>query len=381
MKQTHCTIYGSEDFFQHKFYCSYRYPCPDQCMCTKNYYGYNKVDCRGSNHHHIPTQFPATTTILDLSDIRIETIRENQFASCPLVEKLVLNNAFISHIEAGAFLGLYNLHEVQLNGNDLSSLDLDATFGDTPLESLSIGHNPWDCSCEAGLQFINSAKWIHVISDLDNVTCVNHSHSNNITAIIDLNARYEHCASEWRKSDARIIGLSVSFVGLLLLGLVASLCLRFRKLLHVCIYYKCGVRLGSERDDNIRKPYDAFVSFSQHDMDFVRNELIPQLESPEMPYRLCVHHKDWPVGHSISNTIAESVKHSHRTILLLSDNFMRSEWCNYEFQTAHNQVLKKRDRCLIIVLLQNVLPENMDEDMLLYTQTYTYIKRSDSWFW
>ena len=145
--------------------------------------------------------------------------------------------------------------------------------------------------------------------------------------------------------------------------------------------FKCGVRLGSKRDDDKKRPYDAFVSFSQHDMDFVRHELIPQLETPDMPYRLCVHHRDWPVGHSISNTIANSVKHSHRTILLLSDNFMKSEWCNYEFQAAHNKVLKNRDCHLIVVLLQDKLPENMDEDMLLYTQTYTYLKRSDPWFW
>ena len=114
---------------------------------------------------------------------------------------------------------------------------------------MSIGHNPWNCTCEGGLQFKNSVKWIPVVSDLGNVTCVNDSQSNNITTI-DLYARFENCGPEWRKSvvvnqsdevnNALIIGLSVSLVALLLLGLVGYLCQRFKKFLRVWIYLSVG---------------------------------------------------------------------------------------------------------------------------------------------
>ena len=209
--------------------------------------------------------------------------------------------------------------------------------------------------------------------------------------MVDISTRFEHCLSEWQlpvivyqtddADDSLIVALSVSLAVFFLLAVLVSLCYYFRKYSRVLLYSRCGLRLKSVETDNVERTYDAFISFSQHDFDFVRHELMPHLESTELPYRLCVHYRDWPVGESISLSIAESVEHSHRTILLLFDNFMTSEWCSYEFQAAHTHALRKRMRHLIIVLLQDELPENMDADMLLYTRTHTYLKISDPLFW
>ena len=404
LKQEGCSLYIREELhaasaaFIHIYNCVYEYDClescpcctnpgececrdycPDQCTCTQNLQDYNKVDCRSDSRLDIPTKFPATTRILDLSGRNVSVIEEHQFASCPQLEELILSNASVRSIKQNAFHGLNKLHKILLDHNDLASLDLDVAFDSLPLTSLSLAQNPWNCSCEAGLSFDSMDKWSFMNdAESDNVTCIEDTKAN-------LSTRFKHCFLQTRERDylhdnTLTVALSVSLGAVLFVVLLIFVGLYFRRYIKVWLYYRCGLHLKSMKTD-IAGKFDAFISFNQHDMEFVRGELIPRLESPELPYRLCIHHRDWIAGGSITNTIAESVENSRRTILLLSDNFMRSQYCNYEFQAAHHRALEVRRPYLIIVLLEDKLPEGMDQDMLLYTKTHTYLKRSDPLFW
>ena len=53
----------------------------------------------------------------------------------------------------------------------------------------------------------------------------------------------------------------------------------------------------SPMESEEERQYDAFISFSHKDEDFVTRELIPQLGKPGengLPeYRLCLHFRDW----------------------------------------------------------------------------------------
>lgn len=52
------------------------------------------------------------------------------------------------------------------------------------------------------------------------------------------------------------------------------------------------------------RQYDAFVSYSHLDEDFVSHVLVPRLEqTTHRRYRLCVHYRDFPVGAAIADTI------------------------------------------------------------------------------
>ena len=77
----------------------------------------------------------------------------------------------------------------------------------------------------------------------------------------------------------------------------------------------------------------------------------------------------------------EAVQSSRRMILVLSQNYLKSEWCMLEFCAAHNKVLNDRTHYLILVLFDDVKVSQLEEDMQLYIRTNTYLGKSNQWFY
>ena len=421
--------------------CSCRYNCPQQCSCIHDVSDtFNSVKCQGNKSQNMPNAYHPSLKILDVTGRNITQLRRQHLINSRLLEKISLKNNSIQTIEAFAFVDLKHLRHLDLSFNEISNLEpaifkglsvlqflylntnlLSHVAGGTFAElialkslhlennmlhslnlQLILGHyarpdiylsdNPWECSCLVGAMFKNQlSRTTYSIKDIDSIFCENIDvilkAGQNVTSLAKvhvLDVDYEPCHALALNAFKYQLGIELgigSGLAIVCVVVVVSLIMHYRKLLQVLIYAKCGWRLNVVKTDSSRKTYDAFVSFSQKDGDFVFQELMPKLESQEGFYRLCVHHRDWLVGESISNSIIESVEDSHRTILILSDNFMKSEWCNYEFQAAHHRVLKDKNCHLIIVLLQDEPPEDLDKDMQRYISTYTYLKRNDPWFW
>jgi protein toll len=56
--------------------------------------------------------------------------------------------------------------------------------------------------------------------------------------------------------------------------------------------------VSKNEEEEEERDYDAFISYSHLDEDFVINELVPQLERPtsgQPDFRLCLHYRDWYV--------------------------------------------------------------------------------------
>ena len=103
-------------------------------------------------------------------------------------------------------------------------------------------------------------------------------------------------------------------------------------------------------DEN--KPFDAFISYSHHDANFVEEILLPGLESDpkEVQYKCLIHTRDWKVGFPISEQIIESVDCSRRTIIVHSVDYIQSEWTRLEFQTAHKKSMEENTQVKIIFI-------------------------------
>ncbi|KAJ8915045.1 hypothetical protein NQ315_016020 [Exocentrus adspersus] len=81
--------------------------------------------------------------------------------------------------------------------------------------------------------------------------------------------------------------------------------------------------------------YDAFVSYSNEDRNFVVR-LVSILENCEPFIKLCVYDRDFQVGAMISESVLESVAKSRKTLLIISNNYAKSQWCRWKSQIAEH---------------------------------------------
>ncbi|NXU15982.1 TLR22 protein, partial [Pardalotus punctatus] len=100
--------------------------------------------------------------------------------------------------------------------------------------------------------------------------------------------------------------------------------------------------------------YDAFVSYSENDSDWVENMMVRQLEQACPPFRLCLHKRDFVPGKWIVDNIIDSIEKSHKTLFVLSEHFVQSEWCKYELDFSHFRLFDENNDAAILVLLEPI---------------------------
>ena len=83
------------------------------------------------------------------------------------------------------------------------------------------------------------------------------------------------------------------------------------------------------------------------------------------------------VGEAISDQIVGSVNNSRKTLILLSNDYVRSEWTKLEFKTATS--LSRRVVVVMMEKLDNI--HNLDQEFRLYLKLNKSIDANDKKFW
>ena len=407
--------------------------CHSNCTCYRWHYigDINIVNCLNAGLTSVPVNISDSCNILDLSGNDLQLLRPGNFDGLSQLVELYLSSCSIIEINVGTFKGLSNLRKIDLSKNNISRMNLGIfkglnrivflnlslngiTFvkGHTfeslnilknldlsrnklkvlsvsdidrisALKYLRLSNNPWSCDCTFLENFMVFATK-NSVQDKNNITCLSMNKTeHHITQIFMKDfCPYMPEAAPTKNTTAVTVG---SCVGVFVFTVISLIVLfKKRKLLKVYCFVHFGRLFGCLRNNEQDRQYDAFVSFSGWDDAFIIRELMPRLEGPRPGqhwYRLCVHFRDFPVCASIAETILDVVDNSRRVIMVISDNFLRSEWCHFEFQASHYQLLREKQYRIIMVLLHDINTDLLDNLLRMFLSTRTYVKYGDPLFW
>uniref|UniRef100_A0A182SQG3 TIR domain-containing protein n=1 Tax=Anopheles maculatus TaxID=74869 RepID=A0A182SQG3_9DIPT len=370
--------------------------------------------------------------ILQLDHNLLTALNGFEFEGLDSLKELFLQYNRITQIANHTFDHLHGLKILRLDHNRI--VEFNVWHLPKQLNDIRLAFNPWSCECDYVTRFQEYLKTYDFVRDRHKIRCASYV-SSNATAGVHSNGTASSAIASFGE-DALPDGITTTtgdflvyydnsstlctgaiplenvingnltsrktilspqpiegYIPLLVTGLfgfslviILTLVLFvFRQEMRVWFHSKFGVRLfyrNADIDKNERdKLFDAFISYSSKDEAFVAEELAPMLENEDPSYKLCLHYRDFPVGAYIADNILQAVESSRRTIMVLSENFIKSEWCRFEFKSAHHQVLRDRRRRLIVILLGEVPQKDLDPDIRLYLKTNTYLQWGDKLFW
>ncbi|XP_067142829.1 protein toll-like [Centruroides vittatus] len=354
------------------FTCQIKNDCPAYCSCYMKYDSSVVVNCSNSHLIALPSPLPFNSSIVYLDNNNIVHLDLNNSQWENVSEIYISNNKLktIANVKMAKNLKLLNLQN-----NSLTTFDniTESNY------SLYLGNNPWICDCST-LLFKN---WLNdnyqKIHDINNITC-NFLELGNISITKISPNRFCNIY----QMQKIIIVLCLCFLLIFLLIMISTFYYQYRQIIIAYMYihfntiFHC---LYNENELEEDKLYDAFISYSSADQDIVAC-MIEELENTSPYYKLCIQDRDWLAGNFINCNIISSVKNSKKTILILSEDSLKSLWCQTEFRVAYHQTLEdKIDRLIIVIRGQCPMNKCLDKDLKFFLSTKTYLKWGEKWFW
>uniref|UniRef100_A0A7G3AVI1 Putative toll-like receptor 13 n=1 Tax=Lutzomyia longipalpis TaxID=7200 RepID=A0A7G3AVI1_LUTLO len=130
------------------------------------------------------------------------------------------------------------------------------------------------------------------------------------------------------------------------------------------------VRQGASDDAFM---YDVFVSFCDENRPWVLEELLPNIEA-RREISVCMHERDFQVGVSILENIISCMDRSRCLLLVISQSFLLSQWCQFEMHLAQHRLLETCREQLVLILLEDVPKRKRPKTLQFLMRTKTYIR-------
>lgn len=290
---------------------------------------------------------PVSLRILDVSDNALIMFN----IELPFLTELYISGNKLSRLPEG---GLYpKLAFLSIQNNDLQTLSRNSLNDYNDLQILEAGANTYVCSCDF-VAFMTSDLTYHRVTigdELKSYIC-NSPDAMRGKSVLHTRLSVFECHTA--------LAFSLLCSGILAVFLlVACLCHKYSVVWYMRMTWAW---LRAKRKPKLKKgalEYDAFVSFSEMDSGWVEAHLVPEMEQTEPPLRLCLHKRDFIAGGWIMDNIMDAIEKSHRTLFVLSQHFVRSEWCKYELNYTHFRLFDQNDDTVVLILLEPIDKETI----------------------
>ncbi|CAG2204859.1 unnamed protein product [Mytilus edulis] len=333
-----------------------------------NLLGYSNI----FHHNSSASIFENQTNLmfLNMSSNRISTLFQNFLYMASKLKTVLLDhnlltdwNISIHHMEYLMFIDISWNQILYLSGDGMNLLEKAFHLNIT----IDMAHNPFECSCDSMIFLKWLAMHRQYFKGFGNYSCIYLRKSINI---FEANLHL-------KKDCYSYVGVIVSVtIGIIVfLGTICSMIIyRYRWKLRYWYYILKG-EYGIDHDKTDGNfQFDAFVSYSEHDRWFPKDYMIDFLEK-QKGLRLCIHHRDFIAGSAVAENITNAIHNSRKFVCILTNNFLESKWCMYEFNIALEDIVVSRQgkNSIIIVQLLRTDIRNIPREMRYIMNDDTYL--------
>lgn len=328
---------------------------------------------------------------LGLERNKIMTIAPTDFAPLVRLESIDISENKLVPWQDRIFTKNFKLKTVILNTNGFTLLNKAMLDDFSNLTELELEMNPFSCDCES---YYNFDEWFR--HKPQNVM-INSSNVKGQCAFPEPVHNYS-ILEYFKNIHDGIIVCSPRRISKLIVVLPLVLLFLIFIILAVTMYYyrwhirywvfltrlylsrKGKIKPTPEKKGYNNYSYDAFVSYSNEDRNFVVR-LVSMLENYDPFLKLCVYDRDFQIGAMISESVLESVAKSRRTLLIISDNYAKSQWCRWESQIAEHHRLFFEDQngeyvddTLVLIKLGPVSANHLTPTLRYLLKTRIYLQ-------
>ncbi|CAO2612754.1 Toll-like receptor 2 [Lemmus lemmus] len=314
-------------------------PMPDTCQWPQKMLFLNLST---TGIQAVKTCIPQTLEVLDVSNNNLDSFS----LFLPRLRELYISRNKLKTLPDASLFPV--LLVMKIRENALSTFSKDQLSSFPKLVTLEAGDNHFVCSCEFLSFTMGQPALAQVLPDWpDSYLCDSPSRLHG--------QRVQEARPSVLECHQALLVSGVCCALLLLILLIGGLCHHFHGLWYLRMMWAWLQAKRKPKKAPCRDIcYDAFVSYSEQDSYWVENLMVQQLENSDPPFKLCLHKRDFVPGKWIIDNIIDSIEKSHKTVFVLSENFVRSEWCKYELDFSHFRLFDENNDAGILVLLEPI---------------------------
>ncbi|EMP24916.1 Toll-like receptor 2 type-2 [Chelonia mydas] len=333
---------------------------PESCQWPENL---KYLNISGTQIPKVTTCIPQTLEVLDVSSNNLNDFR----LKLPHLKELYIAKNKLKTLPDAPFIP--NVVALRISRNKLTSFSKEEFGSFSKMKTLDAGDNNFICSCEF-LSFIQYQEGIaNVLANWpENYICDSPS-----------SVRGQQVKAAQLSLFECHRTLVVSLICILVVLVILLIVILGYKL-HVIWYMKMTwawlqAKRKPKKAYNQDFCYDAFVSYSERDSEWVENLMVQELENAIPPFKLCLHKRDFVPGKWIIDNIIDSIEKSHKTLFVLSEHFVQSEWCKYELEFSHFRLFDENNDSAILILLEPIQEQTIPKRFcklrkIMNTKTY-----------
>ncbi|KAM3939823.1 toll-like receptor 3 [Leptodactylus fuscus] len=290
--------------------------------------------------------------VLDLLSNGFDEIPDEAFKDLSNLTILNLgeNNLYI--LPPSLFQDQRSLIALDLHKNIITSVE-ENIFKNvfSNLKNLSMGNNPFDCTCGSIAWFAN---WLNTtntsVPGWDSQYICNTP--TNYHGVLVVNFDNSPCKDHAPFKPLFILSFVVTSSLMILVLLLHFHGWTIRFYLNVLESRILGFQETDPSNQNFE--YDAYIIHAREDESWVQRYLLP-FEKDNSNVNFCFEGRDFEGGLSQLQLIVNSIQNSRKVIFVITHYFLNDPWCRrFKIQHAVRQAIEQRRDSIILLFLEDI---------------------------